>query len=630
MVVSYIRVACTAFAIALLALSASAQDLDALFSDPLANRDEVIRVSDEVIRVSDEAESLYKKRVVLEPILFKALNNSKLSGDNKRFVAEQIYKFADEDSVPELSKLLYRSGTGDIACRGLEQIDHPDALDALLAALRKASGSTLASVIESLGRRRAHDAVGALRQFVQSGNTEVVRASLNALGEIGGEEAAQILGLARLSVKRSLREEGTRAYLRCGWTSLSDGDRQAALDVFDSLMIEVEPLEIRQEAIRGIVQTERERSIPIVIEALQGNEPGLQTAAAEAISEIEGESVTLALVSVFPDLLPEIQRGVVGILGERRDLAGLPTVIQSTINRDSEVRLEALRAIGKFNHPETLHTLLKISATGSPEEQELAQAALRDLEGPEINPELVKQGMSADNAVRLEAVKMMPLRNATEGVGVLARIAERDVPEIQFEGLKALAKLGTPAELELMISAWMSDWSPEQRAIIGEGIVSIAKRAAPGEQRVKPLHEALRRAGSTEAKNGIIDALSQIQEDASISVLMDEIRKADPTVQARIIQLFGNWPTDAPAAELEKIARSADSQQTKSQAYDALLKVLMQHADPGSDSTVKLYRRVLKLADTPEKRDQLRPGLERLTHVDAPELIEALDSPRRR
>lgn len=594
-----------------------AQDLNTIFADPLAHKEEVIRVS-------DDAEGLYKRRVEVEPYLFKALNNSKLSGDAKRFVADQLYKFADEDSVPELSKLLYRSGTGDIARRGLERIDHPDALEALLNALKRAKGSTLTGVIESLGRRRATEATRTLRQFVQSGNTDVVKASLYALGEIGGIDAVQLLGMARLSVRRSLRADGTKAYLRCGWVSLADGDRRAALDVFDSLLIEVEPIEVRQEAMRGIVQTEREHSIPVVIEALQGDEPELQVAAAEAISAIEGEAVTLALVSSYADLTPPIQQLVVRILGERRDLAGMPTVIQSMLNRSPGVRLEALHAIAKFNHPDTLQTLLKISATGSPEERQLAQTALRSLEGPKINAELVKSGMSADNAVRFEAVKMMPLRNATQGVGVLTRIAERDLPEIQFESLKALGVLGTPDELELMIKAWTSDWSPQQRDIIGEGIVAIAQRSSPGEHRVRALHDELKRNTSPEVQNGIIDALSRIQEDASISILRTVMRKADPSVQSRIIQVFGDWPSDATAVELEKLVRSLSDATLENEAFEALATVLENNADPASDAALKLYKRTLKLADTPEKRDRLFPGIQRLTNADAPELIQAL------
>ncbi|MFP6583168.1 MAG: HEAT repeat domain-containing protein [Candidatus Hydrogenedentota bacterium] len=594
-----------------------AQDLNAIFADPLAHKEAVIRVC-------DEAEGLYKKRVEIEPYLFKALNNSKLSGDAKRFIADQLYKFADEDSVPALSKLLYRRGTGDIARRGLEQIEHPDALHALLDALKRASGSTLTGVIESLGRRRATEAIRSLRQFVQSGNTDLVRASLTALGEIGGLDAAQLLGMARLSVRRSLRADGTKAYLRCGWVSLADGDRQAALDVFDSLLIEVEPIEVRQEAMRGLVQTERENSIPVVIEALEGTDTEMQAAAAKAISTIEGEAVTLALVSTYADLTPPIQQLVVAILGERRDPLGLPTVIQSMLNRSPEVRLEALRAIGKFNHPDTLQTLLKVSATGTPEERKLAQNALRSLDGPKINAELVKSGMSADNAVRLEAVKMMSLRNATRGIGVLTRIAERDLPEIQFESLKTLGVLGTPDELELMIRAWTSNWSPEQRAIIGEGIVAIAQRSSPGEHRVRALHDELKRNTSPEVQNGIIDALSRIQEDASISTLRTVMRKADPSVQSRIIQVFGDWPSDAPATELEKIARYLSDATLENEAFEALATVLEKQADPASDATLKLYKRTLKLADTQKKRDRLLPGVQRLTNPDAPELLQTL------
>lgn len=604
--------------IGLYSFSAAAQDYETIFDDPLDNQDEIRQLT-------TEATSLYKKRAELEPWFYEALKSPRPNREGKLFLAEQLYRLIDEDSIRDLADLLTRRDTGDIARRGLEQIDHPDAKFALLESLRSVSGSTLVGVVEALGNLRAEDAVGPLRRFVRSGNSDLVSASLTALGKIGGPEAAQLLGMSRIDLSRSLRPIATEAYLRCGWSSLENGDRETALAVFDSLLIDVEPIEVRQEALRGFIRTEEANAVPQIIEILRSNETSLQTIAVEETAKLPGEVVTRALVDVFPDLTPDIQKQVVEILGERDDPLGLPSLTGAVLSRNADVRLAALRSLGKMNHGEAVQVLLKTSATGTPEERELAQSALRTMEGSEIRPALVDGAMNANNAIRLEAVKMVSIRQVEQAVNVLARIAERDIPEIQFEALKALSVVGTQEELPLMVRAWTStDWSADQRAIVGEGIIAIAKRSPRGRDRVDPLLDALKRNGNTAVRIGIIEALGQIHEEESVNFMSDYLRKGDLAVQLKTIEVFGNWPSTTPADDLEKAAKSSNEIEVRDAAFDALAANLERNADPASQDTVDAYEALVKIANTSAKRDRLRSGIERLTHPDAAELKAAL------
>jgi HEAT repeat protein len=592
-------------------------DISFLFDDPLSNRDAIIE------RVA-EAEASYKKRLVVEPLLLDVLNGSGHSSEAKEFAGQQLFRICDEDTIDELVTLLYRRGTGDIARRGLEGIKHPAAEEALLDSLRKATGSTLAGVIESLGRLQVDEAVRPLRGFVQSGNTEVVRASLIALGEIGGEDAAELLGMSRLTVRRSLRDTATSSYIRSGWTSLERGDSEIALIVFDALLLDVEDIEIRQEALRGYVKVEGEYAIPLIVETLKNDVPAMQTAAIDEASRIPDIEATEALVESFSDLTSPIQVLVIQILGGRADSVGLPTAIQSINNRNPDVRLEALRSIAKFNHPDSIPVLLKTLATGDEQEREIADLTLRALEGERINGALVKSAMSADNAIRLEAVKMMPVRNAVQGGPTLVRIAERDIKQIQFEALKALGVLGTQNELELMVREWSGSWSNEERAEIGRGVIAIARRSPEGPKRVQPLHTALKGTSSAEVQLSIIRALAEIGEDASVDVLRSLLRRGAASVQSEIIGILLDWPSAEVLPELERLAKSSDDVAVRNEAYAGFVAKLAETTDHESSSTVRMYQRAVKLATTTEKRRLLLPGALKLTGSNADRVLSEL------
>lgn len=588
-----------------------ATDLDTFLDTPK-------QYHSEIIAEVDKAEAAYKQRLVVEPKLIRVLNSSAYSKESKTFIAGQLYRIADEDTVPAWVKLLYRNDTSLLAAKGLGVIGHSAGQHALLKHLSNVGTTTRVAIIEALGDRRDDTAIGSLIRYVRSSHRASSKATLIALGKIGGPEAVQHLSISRLSVHSSLQATATQAYLTCGWTALERGDYPTALDVFDLLFAAFEPLEVRAEALRGLIRTEQIAAIPYIIEALEGGEPSFHTVVIEEATRIPGEDATQALVKLYADFAAPLQAVIVQVLGQRADAGSMPTVIQATRSRDPQVRLVGLEALGNFRESQVLQPLLKAAAEGTPDEQVVARASLTRLEGDDMNHALAKMLLVPNNAVRLEAVKMMPIRGVSEGLAVLVRIVERgDLPVIQYEALKALCTLGTTAELSVLVEAWIgTTWSPEQRALIGEGIIVIAQRSPAGKARVEALHNALSRS-TTLQQLAIITALNRIQEDASVTVLDGAFRTATPEVQEAILTVWGEWPSAAVLPMLEKQARTQDDIQLRVVAYTGLVRILNDVADPEDPDTAKYCQKAAKIANTTEKRRALFPAIAALPTVSS-------------
>ncbi len=621
---NYIRFVCVC-AMIMLSGATWGADLEALLAQPKDHHAEIIA---EV----DKAEATYKQRLIVEPLLIQVLKSGAYSIESKTFIAEQLYRICDEDTVSSFVTLLYRNDTGALAAKGLGLVQHSNAQDALLEALPKVGLSTRTAVIEALGDRGDDSAIPALSRYVRSSNRETSEATLIALGKIGGLESAQILGISRLSVHKSLHDIATEAYFQCGWTALERDDHPTALDVFDSLFIEIEPLDVRAKALRGLIRTEEATAMPYIMEALQGGESLLQTVAAEEAALIPGSEATKALVKIYPDLKAPLQALIVAVLGKRSDEFGMPTVILAAQSRDPQVRFAALEALSLFEEPQVLQPLLKASSEGTPEEQTVARASLNALQGDGINHALAKMLLIPDNAVRLEAVKLMPIRGVTEGVPGLVRIIEKgDIEIIQFEALKALCSLGTSAELPLLIKAWVgTSWSLEQRSLIGEGIIAVALRSPAGRARVDALHDALKGSGTPEAQLAVIEALRRIEEDESVDELSAFSRKATPSVQVVVLEVLAQWPTVAALSELEKQARTQDDVHLRDVAYVGLVRLLTEVADPTDSDTVRYCQKAAKVANTTEERRALLPVIATLPREEAEkiwsQLLKADDS----
>jgi hypothetical protein len=69
----------------------------------------------------DKAEATYKQRLVVEPKLICVLNASGYSQESKTFIAEQLCRLCDEDTVEVFEKILYCNDKSILAINSLAE-----------------------------------------------------------------------------------------------------------------------------------------------------------------------------------------------------------------------------------------------------------------------------------------------------------------------------------------------------------------------------------------------------------------------------------------------------------------------------------------------------------------------------
>ena len=572
----------------------------------------------------DRATGRYKIRVDAEKRLLAILESKQSSPTAKQFAADQLYRLCDEDTVPAFRNLLLRSDTSHLARKGLELIDHPSAEEALIEMLDQSSGSVLKGIIESLGNKADPAGVNILRRTAKAGNRGICIAALEALGKIPGAESMYALQWCRRNLTRPMRPYAVEAYLSCGWLSLEMGDYETAADIFDSLTIEVEPIDIRVQGLRGLIRAERGQSIPTIIEALSSDEPALQAVAAEESGRVKGAEATQAFIQYFPDVTTENQIILLRAFAKRGDDAVLPTVLLAIRSRLPEIRRAAIRSAGSFNHPDTLQPLLKAAGGTDEEEQRLAREALANLSGTRLNDAFVKAAMSADNAVRFEAIKTIAVRKTSNAIPVLLRVAERDVTEIRLEALKALGAVGTTEELPFMVKMHLGKWDDESRKAIAQAIVYVALRSPPGKARTASVGSALSKSSlSDNVSLSLVSILGAIQDDTGLSALGSHARKAGRESHAAALKLLADWPNDRPLDTLQRIASSAKDPAQRSVAFEGYLRqIQLASVDRDADRTARYYQTASKIAKTPSEK---RAVIEALATFEHPESLKVLE-----
>ncbi len=127
--------------------------------------------------------------------------------DAKRFLCRQLRVIGTEKSIASLEKLLTDPEVSSMAVYALGRMESPQACESLHRALEKTSGIVQAGIINALADRRCQQAKPDLLKLLPSTDPDVARASVRALGKLGGADAVQALRVARQNASGELTLE---------------------------------------------------------------------------------------------------------------------------------------------------------------------------------------------------------------------------------------------------------------------------------------------------------------------------------------------------------------------------------------------------------------------------------------
>jgi len=289
------------------------------------------------------------------------------------------------------------------------------------------------------------------------------------------------------------------------------------------------------------------------------------------------------------------------------------------------VRLAALDALGRFNHPKSVQVLLKAAVTGTEDEKKLAREALAKLDAPTLNDELLVAAMSADNTVRVEAIRTLGERRSHEAVPVLLRLAGRDVKPVRLEALKALGGVGEAAELAPMVQMMTNEWTDEERAAIGEAIIAVARRAPAGKTRTEPVSKALTGSSVNEGvKVSLVSILGAVADDSCLPSLESVAKKPGGRVQRAAVETLAGWPTPQPLETLDRIARADKDPAIRAAAVEGVLNHLERNPGVPAEQRLKYCENLVAIAQSDEHKQRIVQALTSVSGPDADALRQRL------
>jgi len=382
-----------------------------------------------------------------------AVLKSNASLKDKMDACRELAVTGSKESVPTLVPLLGDEQLSHSARYALETIQDPSVDDALRDALGTVNGRLLVGVIGSLGMRRDVKAVKPLSAFLKSEDDEVARIAARSLGKIGTPEAAKAIQGALVDVSDANRLAFCEGFLHCAEIMAVEGKKDAALKIYDRIREFDEPQQVRTAGLRGSVLMRGKKGLPILMEAIRGDDFVLVHAAARTALEMEGTDVTKALAAELEKLPGEKQIVVIQTLAKRAEPVALPTLFKASKSGQKSVRLAAIHSLPGFEDVSAMPVLKELLKDSDREIAEAALAGLGALPGEEVDKTVIAMVDQSDSATRCMGIQLIGRRRMLDQMPTLLNTAKDKDTAVRIESLKVLQSFGGRPALDTLRTA---------------------------------------------------------------------------------------------------------------------------------------------------------------------------------
>jgi HEAT repeat protein len=532
----------------------------------------------------------------------------------------ELARIGTKDAVAPLAALLPDEKLSHMARYGLETIPDASVDKAFRDALPKLQGRQLVGVIGSIGVRRDTKAVKALAKLLHDQDNDVAQAAARSLGSIGDPAAAKALQVALDDVSPANQLAVCEGLLRCAEAAEVKGNRAAAMAIYDRLRQVRAPHQVRAAALRGAILTRQEGGLPLLSQALHGDDFTLVLAAVRTAQEMPGTNVTRLLAGELPGLPADRQVVVIQTLGKRADDTALPALSAAARKGEKPVRLAAIRAMAEIGSPTALPLLVDLLGDADREVAQAAQESLAALPGSKVDAAIMTMLSSGAPARRITAMDLIVRRRMLSAIPALLEAAGGTDAKVRIVAVNKLGELAGPAELPQLLDLLAKAKSPEDLEATEQALSAASLKAAKPDACVAQVEGRLAQSQPAQ-KCALLRVLGAIGGPSALRAVRAAVNDPDTEIHAVAIRTLGGWSTADAAADLLDLARTATSPTDKMICLRGYL-ALAGHADLPTDQRLAMCRQAAALVQKPEEKKLLLAALGGIVSTEALDLIK--------
>lgn len=563
-----------------------------------------------------------------------AILQSDASLEARARACQQLALVGTKEAVPALAALLGDEKLGYYARDVLEVMPDASAGDALRTAAGTLPGNARIGVINSLGARRDAQAVPLLKQLAAGPGTNegaLASAALLALGRIATPEAGRAVAQALVRGAAGLRPAAAEACLLAADRWLGEGKRVQALAHFEAVRGAEVPIALRAAATRGAILARESGGLDLLIEQLHSPELAMGDIALRAARELRGANVTPALVAELDKLEPALQALVLTALVDRGEPGVLGAVEARAATANDEVRIAAIKALGKIGGASSLPILFEAIQSSRGEIAAAALASLGRIPARDTDAIILKQVATAQSGVREKLIGVLGDRRAESATPELMRLALQNDGETSKAALRALGVVARPDELPQLIHLALAVREEAAKTLADRAIVTTAMKMIEPERRADAVLAEFRGASDPATKAALLRPLGAIVRSMGGShevffAVRAALRETAEPVREAALRCLAQWPDATPATTL--LALAANEGASEEEREVALRGALRMAADVAGGREVssldalECFVQAARVVRTREEKLMLVSGLGSVRRPEALRLLQ--------
>ncbi len=607
--------------IVVLAVGAFAADIETLLTSIASydygdSRDDLTSLSTLLRETSGDALKLaeYEKAIIA------VVGSKKATFAAKQFLCKELSIMGTELSVPTLANMLKKSETADIARYALERIPG-DAVDAaLLQAMKKSKGTVKVGVINTIGERRLESAAADLAKLLTNKDTAAAEAAAAALGKIGTEKSATLLGEALPKVKGDVREALVDAYLKNADAFLKAGNASKAEAIYTPLFAPTESTPIRSAALTGLIKSV-DNPTELIVDVLSKDENAdIKGVAISMVHQCKRDMDLNAIAATLPklDSLGKVQ--LLTAFKVKGDPIVRDAVIKELGCKDEQVVITAIEALSVVGNKSDVVLLAELAANSSDDKKETAKEALSRLNANGTDAAILAAIPQAEGQVKVELVESIGDRQMSDAVSTLIQTATDDNARVRVASLQSLGQVASPDDLAAVIDLLIQAQGNAERREAERAVVAIAGKIKEADKQGDAVIQAMSAVEDMKAKSSLMLVAGRLGDADALPIMREALSSEDNDLKRAAILSLSEWPTPEPLADLENVAKTAAEASHKVLGLRGYIQLIGVESDRPKDETVALYKNAINLAEgTSEKRMALS-GLSEVRSAAALEL----------
>lgn len=527
--------------------------------------------------------------------------------DNQAFLIFQLQQVGKDEVVNTLANYLNDAKLSGPAARALGKIGTDLSGKTLLQALSGASEATQISIIEALGDGKFTEAAPVIEKLVVSTDVNLRKVALYALASIGVPSSGNILMNAANKAAYGYDEaNATSSYLTYLTRLVENGNNVLAIKGANALLKNTptpKQTPTRSAALKILADAQGTASVPTLVKALTSTDINYRIAALKLAQKYINPTTTNLWLKAIPTLKPEAQAEIIEMLGQVEAKSALSTILKNVTNKESSIKLTAIKAASKIGQESVLGNLLGVLKKGSADEIKAVKNALLTMKGEGVINQVASAIPTMPPSAQPALIEVLAARGADSKIEViLSQLKNNDV-NVKVAAFAALKSVSTVKDLNTLYGILNTTTLPQEIQATQEAITVALKGTGDATKQTEILLTQINTV-TNDQKPNYLQVLANIGTKKALNFVATSFANSDATTQKAALNALTNWSNVSATSELYKIGKSTSDAAYLDQALSGYVRAVNVSKQTPTQKALML-RKAMEIAKTTAQKESI-------------------------